>query len=326
MSFSFWDFVTSVIKLASITAVTEDWVSTNSWDEAEKENITVGHAAAPDKHRLLQPIWDLRLGREDMFASPLFPVVLCVGFFFSVCIPFMVMDLWGKNWKWVQKYKIQSNLEVTPEQVWDAMSLTIWNQVLYILPAAVAQWIWTPPTDLPDLAPTAFEFFWHQAAAFLIFDFQYFVWHWSHHKIRFLYKYIHSLHHKYHSPFVWVTQYLHPWELITVGFLTTTNTWFFDCHPMTIWSYMILSIVVSVEAHIGYDFPFTLNNIVPFGIFGGAPKHDMHHLKPLTSFSPFFNHWDKLFGLHCPPMKAGGVKPQALLDYERQQRETKKQR
>lgn len=274
--------------------------------------------------RILQPIWDLRIGREKYFMSPLFPVILSVVFYFSFCTPFMIFDLFGKKWNWIQKYKIQNDKEVTFSQVWDTLTLTFWNHVLYVLPAAVAQWIWTPPTPLPVLAPTMYEFVWHQVASIIVFDFQYFVWHLTHHKVRFLYKHIHALHHRYHSPFVWVTQYLHPWELITVGFLTTTNSWFFNCHPLTVWSYMLLSIVVSVEAHIGFDFPFCLCHWFPFDLVGGAPKHDMHHLKPWTNFAPFFNHMDKLCNSFCPFMRAGGIKTKELIDYERRNRDTKK--
>ena len=309
------------MKFASISTSIKDLVDSKTQDES----VNISHAVPAESDRLLQPIWDLRLGREEYFSSPLFPVFLSVTFYFSFCTPFMIADLWGKKWTWIQKYKIQSNLEVTPAQVMDTLSLTFWNHVLYVLPAATAQWVWTPATPLPRLAPTLLEFLWQQLAGLMIFDFQYFVWHASHHKVRFLYKHVHALHHRYHSPFCWVTQYLHPWELITVGFLTTTNTWCFDCHPLTIWSYMLLSIVISVEAHIGFDFPFTLNHVIPLGIIGGSPKHDMHHLKPTTNYEPFFNHFDRLCGTWCPTMRAGGVKPKELLDYERKQRETKKQ-
>lgn len=323
MSFDIFDFVTDVLKF-NISAI-DYWGLDKTSFELPQENINISRAVAPGDHRLLQYIWDVRIGREEFFSSPLFPVILSVTFYFSFCTPFMIFDLLGERWSWMHKFKIQPEFKVNSLHLWDTLGLTFWNHVLFVLPAACAQWVWTPPTPLPDLAPTLFEFFWHQMAGLLIFDFQYFVWHWSHHKIRFLYKHVHALHHRYHAPFVWVTQYLHPWELITVGFLTTTNTWFFDCHPLTIWSYMILSIIVSVEAHIGYDYPFTLNYIT-FGILGGAPKHDMHHYKPMTNFQPFFNHWDKIFDTFCPPMEAGGVKPKNLQDYERKQKETKKMR
>jgi cholesterol 25-hydroxylase len=110
------------------------------------------------------------------------------------------------------QYKIQPDKPVTMAHIYDTLSLTFWNHVLFIMPASMAQWVWIPPTPLPSLAPTLWEFVWQQMAALVIFDFQYFVWHWTHHKFRFLYRAIHSVHHRYHSPFSWVTQYLHPWS------------------------------------------------------------------------------------------------------------------
>ncbi|KAH3830231.1 cholesterol 25-hydroxylase-like protein 1, member 2 [Dreissena polymorpha] len=323
MSASVYDLVFDVLR--SFPSAIDELVGSNTENESLlHENVTIGGAVAPGKEfRILQPLWDLRLGREAFVASPLFPVVLSVTFYFTLCSPFMAADLWGKKWKWLQTFKIQPDFDVTYDHLWDTLLITFWNHILYILPAACAQWVWTPDTILPPVAPTLFEFVWHQFAGLIIFDVQYYVWHRTHHKIRFLYKHVHALHHRYAAPFCWVTQYLHPWELITVGFLTTTNTWFFNCHPLTTWSYMILSIIVSVEAHIGYDFPFTLNHL-SFGWLGGAPKHDMHHLKPQTNFEPFFNHLDRLCGTFCPVMSAGGVRPNDLLEYERRQKETKK--
>jgi len=63
---------------------------------------------------LLQPIWDtIRDGREDYLSSPLFPVFMSVTFYFVAVFPFMCIDLWGKKWHWVKKYKIQPEKEVS---------------------------------------------------------------------------------------------------------------------------------------------------------------------------------------------------------------------
>lgn len=70
-------------------------------------------------------------------------------------------------------------------------------------------------------------------------------------QIKFFYRWIHSVHHEYHSPFSWVTQYLHPWELIITGAGTTFMPWVFNSHCLTIWSFMLLNIIVSVESHMG---------------------------------------------------------------------------
>lgn len=74
----------------------------------------------------------------------------------------------------------------------------------------------------------------------------------------------------------------------------------------------------------GFDFPWAAHHWFPFGIYGGAPKHDMHHYKPLTNFQPYFNTWDKLFGTWCPPMSAGGFKSEKLLNFEAKKREERK--
>lgn len=64
--------------------------------------------------RILQPIWDtIRDGREDYLGSPLFPVFMSVTFYFVAVFPFMIIDLYGKEWLWVQKYKIQPSKEVS---------------------------------------------------------------------------------------------------------------------------------------------------------------------------------------------------------------------
>jgi cholesterol 25-hydroxylase len=119
-------------------------------------------------------------------------------------MPFMIIDLYGREWKWIQKYKIQPDRIVGWPQIRRAIMLTFWNHVLYILPVSVAQVVWTPPTELPRLAPGLWEFIWQQAAALVIFDFEYYVWHVIHHRVRWLYRNVHSVHHQYSSPSSWV--------------------------------------------------------------------------------------------------------------------------
>src|ERR1700733_9960408 len=87
--------------------------------------------------RVLQPIWDLRLGREDAVASPLFPIVTSLTFYVLCVLPFMVGDMFGKRWRWIQKYKIQTDREVTWTQISRATRLTAWNHILYILPVTL---------------------------------------------------------------------------------------------------------------------------------------------------------------------------------------------
>jgi cholesterol 25-hydroxylase len=269
----------------------------------------------PGEFRILQPIWNLLLSNERVVASPAFPIVISLSMYLLCMIPFTYFDLFGKHWTWLQKYKIRPDRPVTWPQVRRAMLLTLWNHVAYILPVSIAQCVWTPNTVLPTLAPGLWEFLWHQAVAFFIFDAEYYLWHVIHHKVRWLYRTVHSVHHQYSVTSCWVAEYLHPYELFCIGFFTTTAPWFFNTHPLTQWSFLQLSIITSVEDHCGYDFPLLPHRWFP--LWGGAVQHDMHHQRPLTNFQPFFNHWDRLFGSYCPGQRAGGYKPKSLSDWEK---------
>lgn len=140
--------------------------------------------AYEQKHRILQPVWDfIKTGREDALSSPLFPPFLAVSFYFSVIILFTILDMAGKNWAWLQRYKIQKNKEVTWKLIWQAQINEMWNLILWIIPMALVQLIWVPPAPLPPVAPTLFQFVWHQIAFFFIFDAEYWAWHTLHHKV-----------------------------------------------------------------------------------------------------------------------------------------------
>lgn len=149
------------------------------------------------KFRLLQPIWDLRIGYENYVSSALFPIIVCVSYYFLLMIPFTIADLYGSNWKWLQQYKIQPDRKVTWPAVRNAIVYTVWNHLIFILPISIAQYVWTPPTELPALAPGLWEFCWQQYASLAIFDFEYYVWHYLHHRFRWLYRHVHSIHHHY---------------------------------------------------------------------------------------------------------------------------------
>lgn len=93
------------------------------------ETLSNATAKPRDNQGILQPVWDMRLGREEYFSSPIFPVVLSIGFYFALCTPFMILDLYGKQLS-IMKYKIQSEKEITPGQVSSDEQFQILKQVV----------------------------------------------------------------------------------------------------------------------------------------------------------------------------------------------------
>jgi len=262
----------------------------------DPENLTdLQQIEYEQKHRILQPVWDfIKNGREDALRSALFPPFLAVSYYFSVIAIFTFFDIVGKDWNWIQKYKIQKDKKVTWSLIGSSMILHIWNLILWIIPMALVQLIWVPPAPLPPVAPTLFQFIWHQIAFFFVFDFEYWCWHALHHKVRFLYRWCHSIHHQYHAPFAAMTQYLHPWELIFVGGGISITPWFFKPHIMTYWCWFLVANYVSIEVHCGYEFPWAAHNWC--WLYGGSPHHDMHHMRPMSNFEPWLVHLDRICG------------------------------
>ncbi|XP_005720155.1 cholesterol 25-hydroxylase-like protein 2 [Pundamilia nyererei] len=251
---------------------------------------------------VLQPIWDyLRQNYHDLLRSPLFPVVLSVTTYFLLVALYTVLDLLAPTWPCINRYRLHPDRPITWPNIWPTLGVTIYNHLLYIFPAAVAQWLWRPPTPLPPEAPTLFSFFLGILGCMVVFDFQYYLWHLLHHRVAWLYRTFHAIHHQYNQPFSLVTQYLSGWELFSVGFWATVDPILLQCHCLTAWSFMVFNVYVSTEDHCGYDFPWATHNLVPFGLWGGAPKHDTHHQRPGTNFAPFFSHWDWLGGTHTVP-------------------------
>uniref|UniRef100_A0AAY4C536 Fatty acid hydroxylase domain-containing protein n=1 Tax=Denticeps clupeoides TaxID=299321 RepID=A0AAY4C536_9TELE len=242
---------------------------------------TINRRKCGGSERVLQPMWDhLVFHYYPLVSSPFFPVLL-------------------KNMPAFHNYKIQGERHPTMPMMLKSLGMAIYNHVVFVTPGVLLLHILVPAPNLPALAPTVWEVFSGSVGLLLIFDTQYFFWHMIHHKNVHLYKWVHAIHHEYVSPFSWSTQHLSIFELVTLGFWSHLDPILFKSHPLTTWILTIFSIWMSVENHIGYNLPWTLNYLVPFGLLGGAPAHDIHHQKPSRNFAPFFTHWDRILGTHC---------------------------
>lgn len=148
----------------------------------------------------------------------------------------------------------------------------------------------------PAEAPRVDELAAHVAVCFVVFDACYAFWHWLHHRSPPLYKHIHSLHHEYHAPFAWVTQYEHALELLPVSLWSMSVPITLGVHPLTEWVWLMAAIQASVDAHSGYSLGAgpLLKRLLP--AWGGSKYHDDHHKLPRSNFQPFFGYFDKAAG------------------------------
>uniref|UniRef100_UPI00398EBCA3 cholesterol 25-hydroxylase-like protein n=1 Tax=Pristiophorus japonicus TaxID=55135 RepID=UPI00398EBCA3 len=246
----------------------------------------------------LQPVWDLVRSQESWLRSPFFAVLFSLGVYMSFCLPFVVLDLLATRVSFLQRYKIQTHNNPSLKMMASCVGQTLYNHMVYIFPLSVAGWLWRP-VHLPPTAPELPEALLGIAACLLLFDFQYFVWHLLHHKVPWLYRTFHKAHHKYTATFALTTEHSGAWETLSLGFFAAVNPALLRCHPLTTLLFFTVNIWLSVEDHSGYDFPWSTHRLVPLGLYGGAPHHDLHHMKFKANYAPYFTHWDKLLGTYA---------------------------
>jgi methylsterol monooxygenase len=113
-----------------------------------------------------------------------------------------------------------------------------------------------------------------------------------------IYKYIHKVHHDHQAPFGIAAEYAHPIETAFLGLGTIMGpvlcAMTYGMHLVTLYVWLVVRVLQTVEVHSGYDFPWSLNNWVPF--WGGAEFHDYHHKTFVDNYSSTFTVWDSVFG------------------------------
>jgi len=137
-------------------------------------------------------------------------------------------------------------------------------------------------------------------AMFVMDTWQYFV-HRYMHQNKFLYRHIHSQHHRLVVPYAIGALYNHPIEgllLDTVGgaisFLVSGMT------ARTAVVFFCFAVVKTVDDHCGLWLP---GNIFHIFFQNNTAYHDIHHQLQGLKYNysqPFFSIWDKLLGTYMP--------------------------
>lgn len=128
-----------------------------------------------------------------------------------------------------------------------------------------------------------------------------FAFHFSHRTLHCkskyfpMYQMIHKQHHEFNHPVSIAAEYAHPIEFL----IGDHYTFFFGplvlgsrMHFLTFLLWGIFRTFETHDAHCGYEFPWTLFRLVPFGC--DATYHVFHHSKNVGNYSTFMTVWDTI--------------------------------
>jgi methylsterol monooxygenase len=132
-------------------------------------------------------------------------------------------------------------------------------------------------------------------------------WHyWNHRFLHWgpMYKNVHKIHHQYSAPFGMAAEYASPIEVMMLGFGTVATPLLWtaitkDMHILTMYLWIVFRLFQAIDAHSGYEFPFSLHHLLPF--WGGADWHDVHHEKFIGNYSSSFRWWDWMMDTGASP-------------------------
>ncbi|XP_058554316.1 cholesterol 25-hydroxylase [Neofelis nebulosa] len=248
----------------------------------------------------LQPLWDGLRAREALLQSPFFPAVFSICTYLGCCLPFVLLDALCPWVPALRRYKIHPDFAPSARQLLPCLAQTLYQHAVFVFPVTLLDWA-RGPARVPPEAPELLQLARHVGCCLLLFDAEFFAWHVLHHRVPWLYRTFHKVHHQNAASFALATQYMSVWELFSLGFFHLLNVTLLECHPLTVLVFHVLNIWLSVEDHSGYDFPWSTHRLVPFGCYGGVEHHDLHHSQFNCNFAPYFTHWDKLLGTFRSP-------------------------
>ena len=147
---------------------------------------------------------------------------------------------------------------------------------------------------LPSDAPSIFEIFYQLVLSIIVYDFLFFCCHFALHKNYFLYRYIHKYHHDHETVHVHVTGQLSVSERLVLVLSANFALKLFNSHPLTRTIFIPIFMGLLIDNHSGYDMPFGIHRLIPFGIAGGSVKHYEHHMTGKRAYQPIFTYLDNL--------------------------------
>ena len=133
-----------------------------------------------------------------------------------------------------------------------------------------------------------------QVALFIYVDD--FLFYWMHRALHqgWLFKRIHSVHHRIYTPWAITGHYMHPVEFVLTGSLMIAGPVLLGSHLATILAWVAVRQWEAAEGHSGYDLPWSPSHALPGS--EGAAHHDLHHAKVRVNYAGFLPIWDKVFG------------------------------
>ncbi|PXF50094.1 Methylsterol monooxygenase 1-3 [Gracilariopsis chorda] len=216
-----------------------------------------------------------------------------VGGYFLACIPYVLFDIIRPAF--ANDYKIQAKTYPSKQQMIQSCKDMMVSFSTVVLPMLIFGGFFIERIGITrdGPIPKPLVMLIQIAYFFLVEDFLNYWFHrWLH--LPWLYKHIHSVHHKYDSPFGLVAAYAHPAEVVILAIPTFVGPVAVGPHLYTLMIWQAFRNFEAIDIHSGYEFPYSLKTLFP--AYAGTKHHDYHHYMHSGNFASIFTWCDRLYG------------------------------
>jgi plant 4alpha-monomethylsterol monooxygenase len=142
-------------------------------------------------------------------------------------------------------------------------------------------------------APGIVEIIW-QLPVFLVIDDV--IYYWIHRALhtRWLYRHIHSVHHRVSAPWAIAGGYFHPVEYLLIMLSSMAGAFILGAHIWTLWIWLVIRQWAAAYGHSGYELPSAPSRWIP--LFPSPTYHDYHHSHFVGNYANYLSVLDRLFG------------------------------
>lgn len=123
------------------------------------------------------------------------------------------------------------------------------------------------------------------------------IFYWFHRGLHnpLVYKYIHKKHHRFNYSIGIAAEYAHPLEDLLCNVIPTfAGCLLMGSHVTTLWLWLALRLLETIDTHSGYSFDWSPTKWLPF--LNGSVRHDFHHSHNTGCYGAMTPFWDYLMG------------------------------
>lgn len=219
--------------------------------------------------------------------------LLLTRYLFVAGIPYLWLYVIGKNQ--YKNMKIQENYpskrQMLKEVKYSVITLFIYSTGIWIFLYWLRNGYTKNYTDIDELG---FPYFVISIFLMIVIHdaYSYWIHRIIHHK--WLFKYVHLLHHKFKNPSPWCAFAFHPFESILTMGIIPIILFAIPWHNLALAIFITGIIIYDTFVHLGY-------NVKWFKVFKyqNTPlDHDVHHQNSKYNFGLYFTFWDRLMGTY----------------------------